>query len=644
MLDNFGTDLTAAASASLLDPVVGRERETMRLCQILLRRKKNNPVLIGEPGVGKSAIVEGLAQNIVAHKAPRILWDRRVIALDMGAVVAGTKYRGQFEERLHAILKELRENPQVIVFIDEVHTIVGAGSTPGSMDAANLLKPALARGEIQCIGATTLDEYRKTIEKDGALERRFQKLVVSPSTPEETLDILRNLRGRYEEHHNVCYTDEALEACVKLTERYVTDRSLPDKAIDAMDEAGAAQHLTNLPPSPALEAIEREVKRLYERKDMAINEQQFELAADLRDQIKTALKALDRQRSLWEQQIKDNPQRVDVPEVEQVVAKMTGVPVQTLSEDDNKRLRNMGERLKANVIGQDEAVEAIVRAIQRNRVGLKDPARPIGAFMLIGPTGVGKTFLAEMLAQEMFGTRDALIRIDMSEYMEKHTVSRMIGSPPGYVGYDEGGQLTEKVRRNPYSIVLFDEIEKAHRDVFNLLLQVMDEGRLTDGNGATIDFRNTVILMTSNSGTRQLREFGNGVGFASRTEGNGQQARSIVEKSLRKEFAPEFLNRLTDIIYFRQLSQESILRIVDTALQPKLTRNEALGYTLEVTPEARQLLANEGYDAQYGARPLKRAIQANVEDPLCQLLLEETEAGATFKADALNDKVIVTKQ
>ncbi|MCD8284690.1 MAG: ATP-dependent Clp protease ATP-binding subunit [Prevotellaceae bacterium] len=643
VLDNFGTDLTRAAADGLLDPVIGRKAEIERVAQILVRRKKNNPILIGEPGVGKSAIVEGLAMRIVQRKIARILWNKRVVVLDMGSVVAGTKYRGQFEERIRAIVAELKENPDVIIFIDEVHTLIGAGSAPGSMDAANLLKPALARGEIQCIGATTINEYRKTIEKDGALERRFQKVLVNPTTAGETLDILRNLQSRYEEHHNVSYTDDALEACVRLTERYVSDRSFPDKAIDALDESGARAHIMDVPVSPDLENMEREVARLNEQKDEAIRTQNYELAADYRDQLKTAQKALDFQRKEWEKHLKDNPQVVDAQQVAQVVSKMTGIPVERLGEEEHERLRHLGDRLKEKVVGQDAAIEALTRAIQRSRIGLKDPRRPIGAFMLVGPTGVGKTYLTEMLAEEMFGKRESLIRIDMSEYMEKHTVSRMIGSPPGYVGYDEGGQLTEKVRRNPYSIILFDEIEKAHRDVFNLLLQVMDEGRLTDGNGATIDFRNTILVMTSNSGTRQLKEFGNGVGFSASQDvtHDRQLARSIVEKSLQRQFAPEFLNRLSDIIYFDQLSPESILKIVDIELAPLMRRVEDMGFSLKVTDAAKQLLAKKGYDVQYGARPLKRTIQNLLEDPLCQRLLDGAAEGTAFEADAEGEEIVI---
>ncbi len=646
VLDNFGIDLTKAAADGLLDPVVGREDEIARVAQILVRRKKNNPILIGEPGVGKSAIVEGLALRIVQHKIARILWNKRVIVLDMGSVVAGTKYRGQFEERIRAIVNELQQNPDVIVFIDEIHTLIGAGSAPGSMDAANLLKPALARGEVQCIGATTLAEYRKSIEKDGALERRFQKVLVNATTPEETLEILRNLKSRYEEHHNVSYTDEALEACVRLTDRYITDRSFPDKAIDAMDEAGSSLHIIDVPVSPEMENMEREVKRLTDQKNEAIHTQNYELAADYRDQLRTAQRALDYQRKEWESHLRENPQTVEAAHVAAVVSKMTGIPVQRIGEEENERLRNMAGRLKAKVIGQDDAIDMLVRSIQRSRIGLKDPARPIGAFMLVGPTGVGKTYLTQMLAEEMFGTTDALIRIDMSEYMEKHTVSRMIGSPPGYVGYDEGGQLTEKVRRQPYSIVLFDEIEKAHHDVFNLLLQVMDEGRLTDGNGTTIDFRNTVIVMTSNSGTRQLKEFGKGVGFAAQTDTAQDRllAHSIVEKSLHKQFAPEFLNRLSDIIYFDQLSEESIMKIVDTELSPLQKRIEDMGHHLEVTDGAKAVLAKKGYDVQYGARPLKRSIQSMLEDPLCQLLLDGAEDGTTFRAEAKEDEITINKR
>ncbi len=645
-LDSFGTDLTKAAAEGLLDPVVGREREIERVAQILSRRKKNNPILIGEPGVGKSAIVEGLALRIVSRKIARILWDKRVVVLDMGSVVAGTKYRGQFEERMRAIIVELQKNPDIIVFVDEIHTLIGAGSAPGTMDAANMLKPALSRGEIQCIGATTLDEYRKSIEKDGALERRFQKVIVAPTTTEETLAILRNLKSRYEDHHNVTYTDEALQACVRLTERFVTDRNFPDKAIDAMDEAGSRIHIMDVPISPEVERLEQEAEKLSLQKNEAVKAQNFELAADYRDQLKTIETALQQQKQIWEAQLKDNRQTVDAEQVADVVAMMTGIPVQRVGEEEHLRLRQMGDILKQKVIGQDDAIDSLVHAIQRSRVGLKDPKRPIGAFMLVGPTGVGKTHLTKMLAEEMFGSADALIRIDMSEYMEKHTVSRMVGAPPGYVGYEEGGQLTEQVRRKPYSIVLLDEIEKAHRDVFNLLLQVMDEGRLTDGNGTTIDFKNTVIIMTSNSGTRQLKEFGQGVGFAAHSDVSQDKrlARSLVEKSLQKQFAPEFLNRLDDIIYFDQLSLESIKKIVDIELKPLVNRIKEMGYNLQVNDSAKELLAKKGYDVQYGARPLKRALQTLLEDPLCQLLLNNVSEGTTITAEANEDKIELKQQ
>ena len=645
-LDSFGTDLTKAAAEGLLDPVVGREREIERVAQILSRRKKNNPILIGEPGVGKSAIVEGLALRIVSRKIARILWDKRVVVLDMGSVVAGTKYRGQFEERMRAIIVELQKNPDIIVFVDEIHTLIGAGSAPGTMDAANMLKPALSRGEIQCIGATTLDEYRKSIEKDGALERRFQKVIVAPTTTEETLAILRNLKSRYEDHHNVTYTDEALQACVRLTERFVTDRNFPDKAIDAMDEAGSRIHIMDVPISPEVERLEQEAEKLSLQKIEAVKAQNFELAADYRDQLKTIETALQQQKQIWEAQLKDNRQTVDAEQVADVVAMMTGIPVQRVGEEEHLRLRQMGDILKQKVIGQDDAIDSLVHAIQRSRVGLKDPKRPIGAFMLVGPTGVGKTHLTKMLAEEMFGSADALIRIDMSEYMEKHTVSRMVGAPPGYVGYEEGGQLTEQVRRKPYSIVLLDEIEKAHRDVFNLLLQVMDEGRLTDGNGTTIDFKNTVIIMTSNSGTRQLKEFGQGVGFAAHSDVSQDKrlARSLVEKSLQKQFAPEFLNRLDDIIYFDQLSLESIKKIVDIELKPLVNRIKEMGYNLQVNDSAKELLAKKGYDVQYGARPLKRALQTLLEDPLCQLLLDNVSEGTTITAEANEDKIELKQQ
>ena len=636
VLDKFGTDLTQAASQHLLDPVVGREQEIERVAQILSRRKKNNPILIGEPGVGKSAIVEGLAQRIVEHRISRALWGKRVVVLDLGAVVAGTKYRGQFEERMRAIMIELQKHPEVIIFIDEIHTIIGAGSAAGTMDAANMLKPALSRGEIQCIGATTLDEYRKSIEKDGALERRFQKVMVRPTTTEETIHILENLRGRYEEHHNVKYTDEALQACVRLTERYVSDRAFPDKAIDAMDEAGSRAHIMNIPVSQDVEFMEKQLSDLEDLKQRAIKAEQYAMAGEYSDQQKVLSQALEQKRKEWEASLKDERQTVDEEDIARVVSMMTGIPVQRIGGEENVRLRNLGEALKKSVVGQDEAIKKLVRAIQRSRIGLKDPQKPIGTFMFVGHTGVGKTYLTKKLAEELFGSEKNLIRIDMSEYGEKHTVSRMVGAPPGYVGYEEGGQLTERVRRQPYSIVLLDEIEKAHQDVFNILLQVMDEGRLTDGNGTTIDFRNTVLIMTSNSGTRQLKDFGQGIGFATPGDRSKDKefARGIVTKSISKQFAPEFLNRLDDIIYFDQLSEEHIKQIVDIEARPLIKRIKEMGYGLVISDDAKALLAKKGYDVQYGARPLKRALQTLLEDPICELLMSDQApaANSTLRA------------
>ena len=635
-LDSFGTDLTLMAAQDLLDPVVGREREIERVAQILNRRKKNNPILIGEPGVGKSAIVEGLAQRIIAHRVSRTLWNKRIVVLDLGSVVAGTKYRGQFEERLRCIMNELQQNPDIIVFIDEIHTLIGAGNAAGSMDAANMLKPALSRGEFQCIGATTLDEFRKSIEKDGALDRRFQKVMVEQTTPDETLQILQNLKDRYEKHHNVRYTDEALKACVKMTGRYITDRSFPDKAIDVLDEAGSRMRIQNFPVPEEIACLEKIVEELELKKLDAAEKQDFELAADLRDQSKKVQQELEEAQQVWEKTLSESEKSlIDEQVVAEVVSTMTGIPVQRIGQEENQRLRNLKETLQQKVIGQDEAVATVARAIQRSRVGLKDPQKPIGTFLFVGPTGVGKTYLAKCLAEELFGKADSIIRIDMSEYMEKHTVSRMVGAPPGYVGYDEGGQLTEQVRRKPYSIVLLDEIEKAHQDVFNLLLQVMDEGRLTDGNGNTIDFRNTVIIMTSNCGSKQIRDFGRGVGFQDFTEMNTgkKQNRDIVKKALDKQFAPEFMNRLDNIVYFDHLSQEDLQRIVDIELRPLLSRINELGHTLEVTPEARELLGKKGYDIQFGARPLKRAIQDLLEDPLCEILMDAPEQAMKLVAD-----------
>ncbi len=631
-LDNYGIDLTKAAEGGKLDPVVGREKEIERIAQILSRRKKNNPILIGEPGVGKSAIAEGLALRIVEKRVSRALFGKRIISIDMTAVVAGTKYRGQFEERIRAILTEVKKHPDVILFIDEIHTIVGAGSAAGSMDAANMLKPALARGEIQCIGATTLDEYRKNIEKDGALERRFQKVLVEPTSPEETLQILRNIKDKYEEHHNVTYTDEALEACVRLTDRYVTDRYFPDKAIDAMDEAGSRIHLTHISVPQEIEEQERLIEEAQQHKNEAIRLQNFELAASFRDRENQYTEQLERLKNEWKEKLKDNRETVDAPQIEEVVSMISGVPVQRMAQAEGVRLKGMKQALLSKVIGQDKAVETLVRSIQRSRVGLKDPNKPIGTFLFLGPTGVGKTHLAKELAKNMFGTTDAIIRIDMSEYMEKFTVSRLIGAPPGYVGYEEGGQLTEKVRRHPYSIVLLDEIEKAHSDVFNMLLQVMDEGRLTDSLGRTVDFKNTIIIMTSNIGTRQLKEFGKGIGFTAQTgENEKEHANSVIRKALNKSFAPEFINRLDEIVTFDQLDIASLEKIIDIELAGLYKRIEGCGYHLLLDQEAKRFVAEKGYDVQFGARPLKRSIQNHLEDGLAELIInEEPQAGDTL--------------
>ncbi len=637
-LDTFGTNLTKAAEDGLLDPVVGREQEIQRVAQILCRRKKNNPILIGLPGVGKSAIVEGLAMRIIQHKVARLLWDKRVVVLDMASVVAGTKYRGQFEERIKAIINELQQHKEIILFIDEIHTIIGAGSAAGTMDAANMLKPALARGEVQCIGATTIDEYKKSIEKDGALERRFQKVMVEPTNVDETIQILMQVKERYEDHHNVRYTPEAIEACVRLTDRYMTDRSLPDKAIDAMDEAGSRSHLVNIPVSEDILRKEELCQQLTLLKKLAANQQNYELAANYRDQLANEQQRLEQMKKDWELQLRDVRAEIGEQEIADVVSMMTGIPVQRVGESENQRLRNLGTTLKQAVVGQDDAVDKLVRAIQRSRVGLKDPNKPIGTFMFLGPTGVGKTYLTKRLAVELFGSEDALIRVDMSEYMEKHTVSRMVGAPPGYVGYEEGGQLTDRVRRKPYSIVLLDEIEKAHHDIFNVLLQVMDEGRLTDGNGTTVDFRNTVIIMTSNTGTRQLKEFGQGMGFTRSDIADPEYARSIIRKTLQKQFSPEFLNRLDDVIFFDQLTPASLLQIVDIEMNPLQKRVRELGYDIRLTDAARSWLASKGYDVQFGARPLKRLLQTAVEDPFCQLILDErVKMGQTIQVDATAD-------
>ena len=649
VLDNFGTDLTQLALQGALDPCVGRQDEIQRVIEILGRRKKNNPILIGEPGVGKSAIVEGLAQMIATHHCSPMLFNKRLVTLDMTGVVAGTKYRGQFEERMKMLVKELEQNPDIIIFIDEIHTMIGAGSAAGTMDAANILKPALARGTIQCIGATTLDEYRNSIEKDGALERRFQKVMVDPTTNEETLQILKNVKGRYEYHHHVTYTDDALEACVKLTARYVSDRFMPDKAIDAMDETGSRVHLQNATIPPEITEKEKELEEVRVHKNDAVGDQNYELAASYRDReavLQSELKALN---DKWLSGEVDVRQEVTAEQVADVVSMMTGVPVQRMAQEEGIRLKGMAQELKQHVIAQDKAIEKMVRAIQRNRVGLKEPNHPIGAFMFLGPTGVGKTYLAKKLAEFMFGSSDALIRIDMSEYTESFNVSRLIGAPPGYVGYEEGGQLTERVRRHPYSIVLLDEIEKAHGNVFNLLLQVLDEGRLTDGNGRFVDFRNTVIIMTSNAGTRQLKEFGRGVGFNTNSsalmldEKDKEHARQIVQKALSKQFSPEFLNRLDEIITFDQLDLEAIKQIIDVELKGLYQRIEDMGYTIDLSDEAKQFVAEKGYDVQFGARPLKRAIQTYIEDGISELIVNgNIEPGATIHITKVADKEELT--
>jgi len=644
VLDNFGVDLTKAATEGRLDPIVGRDKEIERLAQILSRRKKNNPVLIGEPGVGKSAIVEGLALRIVQHKISRVLFDKRVINLDMAALVAGTKYRGQFEERIKAVLKELKKNPHIILFVDEIHNIVGAGSASGSLDAANIMKPALARGEIQCIGATTLNEYRTSIEKDGALERRFQKIIVEPTTPEETLQILHNIKGRYEDHHNTRYTDKALEACVRLTDRYINDRNFPDKAIDALDETGSRMHISNIVVPRYIEELELQVETMKTEKQAAVKVQNFELAASYRDKERILLSRLEAAKAKWERDLHEHRETVDEDKVAEVVAMMSGVPVQRIAKSENVRLLGMEDELKSKVIGQDEAVHKIVKAIQRNRIGLKDPNKPIGTFMFLGPTGVGKTYITKVLAEFMFGSQESLIRIDMSEYMEKFAVSRLIGAPPGYVGYEEGGQLTEKVRRRPYSIVLLDEMEKAHPDVFNILLQILDEGHITDSLGRKINFKNTILIMTSNIGTRQLKDFGQGIGFRPVGDAADHEiAHSVIKKALNKTFAPEFLNRIDDIVIFDPLEKESINKIIDIELKKVLERIGQVGYKINITDEIRDLIAGKGYDVQYGARPMKRAIQKYVEDELADIIIrEDIKGGDEVKLDyaKADDKIV----
>jgi len=651
VLDNFGIDLTKAAEEGRLDPVVGREREIERLAQILSRRKKNNPVLIGEPGVGKSAIAEGLALRIAKKNVSRVLFSKRVVALDLASIVAGTKYRGQFEERMKAILNELSKNDNIILFIDEIHTIVGAGGATGSLDAANMLKPALARGEIQCIGATTLDEYRQHIEKDGALERRFQKVIVEPTSIEETINILHNIKERYEEHHNVNYTDDAIDACVKLTNRYISDRHLPDKAIDALDEAGSRVHITNIVVPEKILTLEQQLEDTKKEKMAAVKNQNFEKAASFRDREKDLLDAIEEEKKKWEKELSVNRETVDAEKVAEVVAMMTGVPVQRIAQTEGNKLLKMGHALRGSVIGQDQAIAKIVKSIQRNRAGLKDPNKPIGTFIFLGPTGVGKTQLAKVLARFLFDTTDNLVRIDMSEYMEKFSVSRLVGAPPGYVGYEEGGQLTEKVRRKPYCVVLLDEIEKAHPDVFHILLQVLDEGQLTDSLGRRIDFRNTIVILTSNIGTRQLSEFGHGVGFSTSAKKatREEQTKSILQKALQKTFAPEFLNRIDDVIMFNSLSKEDIEEIIDLELKGFYERVKSLGYHVKISTAAKDFIADKGYDANFGARPLKRAIQKYLEDPMAEVLIKSNlQEGDTiqvgFSAEKSEIKIRIQKK
>ncbi|MCB0395688.1 MAG: ATP-dependent Clp protease ATP-binding subunit [Flavobacteriales bacterium] len=646
VLDNFGRDLTAAAEEGRLDPIVGREKEIERVSQILSRRKKNNPILIGEPGVGKSAIAEGLALRIIQRKVSRVLFNKRIVTLDLASLVAGTKYRGQFEERMKAVMNELEKSPDVILFIDEIHTIIGAGGASGSLDASNMFKPALARGEIQCIGATTLDEYRQYIEKDGALDRRFQKVLVDPTTPEETVEILNNIKEKYEDHHNVTYTDDAIKACVELTARYITDRHLPDKAIDALDEAGSRVHITNINVPKAVIEIEKKIEEIKEEKSRVVRSQKYEEAAKLRDTERQLHEQLDTAKKKWEEETRSHRETVAEENVAEVVAMMTGVPVQRIAQNESTKLLSLGADLEGKVIGQEDPIKKVVKAIQRNRAGLKDPNKPIGTFIFLGPTGVGKTQLAKELSKNLFDSDDALIRIDMSEYMEKFAVSRLVGAPPGYVGYEEGGQLTEKVRRKPYSVVLLDEIEKAHPDVFNLLLQVLDDGQLTDSLGRKVDFKNTIIIMTSNIGSRQLKDFGQGVGFSTdaKQKGANEHEKGVIENALKKTFAPEFLNRIDDIVLFNSLSREDIHKIIDVELQKVFDRIEKIGYQIELTPEAKDYIAEKGFDLQFGARPLKRAIQKYLEDPLAEEIIQaKLEEGdkVQISYDKDKDEIVV---
>src|SRR6056297_80322 len=645
VLDNFGVDLTKAEEEKRLDPIVGRETEIERLAQILSRRKKNNPVLIGEPGVGKSAIVEGMASRIVKKQVSRVLFDKRIMTLDLASIVAGTKYRGQFEERIKAILNELSKNDNIILFIDEIHTIVGAGGATGSLDAANMLKPALARGEIQCIGATTLDEYRQHIEKDGALERRFQKVMVDPTSEEETVNILHNIKERYEDHHNVNYTDEAIEACVKLTQRYISDRHLPDKAIDALDEAGSRVHISNIVVPERVVQLEEQMERTKQEKIQAVKNQNFEKAASFRDREKELLELLDNEKRKWEKELALNRETVDEEKVAEVVAMMTGVPVQRIAQAEGTKLLHMADDMRGGVIGQDEAIDKVVKSIQRNRAGLKDPNKPIGTFVFLGPTGVGKTQLAKVLAKYLFETVDNLIRIDMSEYMEKFSVSRLMGAPPGYVGYEEGGQLTEKVRRKPYAVVLLDEIEKAHPDIFHLLLQVLDEGHLSDGLGRKVDFRNTIVIMTSNIGSREIKDFGQGVGFATKAKQSAanEYTKAVIQKALKRAFAPEFLNRIDDVVLFNTLSREDIHKIIDIELEGLYERVNLLGYHITISDEAKDYVLDKGYDVQFGARPLKRAIQKYLEDPMAETIIKSSlKEGTLLKVDLNKTKGEIT--